>query len=175
MILKDRMKRSSPIWRRIVKRAFGKENKGFLKTQLVSGGAAGDITVSGIKKEDHLVGVVGPSIGDLTSEFSITADAKINNTSGTATNAVASGKERVKAAVIAGGAAGDLTVTGITTNDKLVVVWSIGNGDLTSEFSISAADTINNAAGTSTAGTEVLVVWERAGELLVVWEAFDDE
>ena len=41
MILKDRMKRANPIWRRIVRRAFGDENKGFVMVQAVAGGAAG--------------------------------------------------------------------------------------------------------------------------------------
>ena len=90
MILKDRMKRANPIWRRIVRRAFGDENKGFVMVQAVAGGAAGNRTVSRIRKDDHLVSVVAmrgtaDGAGDLTTEFSLTADATINNTGGTNT------------------------------------------------------------------------------------------
>ncbi len=54
------------------------------------GAAAGDITVTGIAVEDQLVSVVGikdsdHSMHDFTSEFTITAASKINNTGGTAT------------------------------------------------------------------------------------------
>lgn len=92
MILKDRMKRSDPIWRRIVRRAFGVENRGFVMFQAIAGGAAGNHTVSKIKKGDHLVAVVAAQnhatttgAGDLTSEFTIAGDGVINNTGGTAT------------------------------------------------------------------------------------------
>lgn len=85
MILKDRMKRASPVWRRIIRRAFGVEDKGIVGAEVVTGGVAGDIAVTGIKAEDHLVLVWSVSNGDLTSEFSITADAVINNTGGTST------------------------------------------------------------------------------------------
>jgi len=64
---------------------------------------------------------------------------------------------------VAGAAAGNLTVTGITTDDRLVSVvgFILVEGapntltilDLTSEFTITAANTINNTGGTaSTAG-----------------------
>lgn len=86
MILKDRMRRASPIWRRIVKRAFGVEDKGFVMAEGATGAAAGDVTVTGIKANDHLVGVFNFDDGaDLTSEFSITGDGTINNTGGTST------------------------------------------------------------------------------------------
>lgn len=92
MILKDRMKRSGPIWRRLVQRAFGSDNKGFVKAAAIDGGAAGDHTVTGILTGDHLVSVIATQnhattlpAGDLTSEFSITSDGTINNTGGTAT------------------------------------------------------------------------------------------
>jgi hypothetical protein len=90
MILKDRMENASPIWRRIVKRAFGTESKGFLMQQGVAGGAAGNVAMTKVKVNDHLVGVIAiPTAAaaslDLTSQFSITADGVINNTGGTAT------------------------------------------------------------------------------------------
>lgn len=69
----------------------------------------------------------------------------------------------IKQALIAGGAAGDHTVSGIKVGDELVSVLHYTAGaalaDLTSEFSISAADTINNATGTATTGDQLLVTW----------------
>lgn len=68
---------------------------------------------------------------------------------------------------VAGAAAGNITVTGIKTTDKLLYVggFTVAEGapntftprNLTSEFSISAADTINNTGGTSSAGGLLLV------------------
>ena len=84
------------------------------------------------------------------------------------------GTDAVKSTIIAGGAAGNHTVTGISTGDALVAVlkldftltdgtpntraWTVS--DLTGEFSISAADTINNAGGTDTTGAALLVLYE---------------
>lgn len=73
----------------------------------------------------------------------------------------------LKVAVVAGGAAGDFTVTGISTTDQLVsVLYFTGAGtditdlsDLTGEFSISAADTINNTGGTATTGGKLVVIY----------------
>ena len=64
---------------------------------------------------------------------------------------------------VAGAAAGNITVTGIKLDDRLVLVQDLtdANSDITSEFSITADDTINNTGGTSTAGHSVLVTWER--------------
>lgn len=64
-----------------------------------------------------------------------------------------------------GAAAGNVTATGVKTTDKLIAVHSIAFtagvpsavADLTSEFTITAANTINNAGGTSTADMIVLV------------------
>lgn len=69
-----------------------------------------------------------------------------------------------KMALIAGGAAGDHTVTGIADGDELVAVWEQDGTsglltDRTDEFSISAADTINNDEGTPTTGDKLVVVY----------------
>ncbi|MGH9158205.1 MAG: hypothetical protein ACRD1K_20745 [Acidimicrobiales bacterium] len=75
--------------------------------------------------------------------------------------------------VIAEAAAGNFTVTGIAVGDKLAavvgftVVLSEGTPntiayttrDLTSEFSVTAANTINNTGGTSLVDGWALVVW----------------
>lgn len=67
-----------------------------------------------------------------------------------------------------GAAAGDVTVTGIATTDTLLFVGvfttkaSIATfADLTSEFTITATNTINNTSGTSTANNQLIVVVDR--------------
>lgn len=79
---------------------------------------------------------------------------------------------RYRTAHIAGGAAGALTVTGITTADRLVAVLvldrdataaNVNLDDLTAEFTVTAANTISNAAGTATTGDALYVIWEVAG------------
>jgi hypothetical protein len=70
---------------------------------------------------------------------------------------------RNKTAVIAGGAAGNHTVTGISIYDRLVSVIHNTAGtlaDLTSEFTITATNTINNAAGTDTSSDQLLVIYQ---------------
>jgi hypothetical protein len=56
--------------------------------QSVAGAAAGNVTVSKIRKNDHLVSVImvtvtTAALADRTSEFTITANGVINNTGGT--------------------------------------------------------------------------------------------
>jgi hypothetical protein len=86
------MLRASPIFRRIIRRAEDPEtNKGLIGQQAISGGSAGNHTVSRIKENDHLVSVIEvttttAALVDRTAEFSITADATINNTGGTDTS-----------------------------------------------------------------------------------------
>lgn len=71
-------------------------------------------------------------------------------------------------ALINGGAAGDHTVTGIATGDVITqILYFAGAGsdvtnvsDLTGEFTISAANTINNTGGTSTAGGKIQVLYQ---------------
>lgn len=67
---------------------------------------------------------------------------------------------------IAGAGAGNHTVTGIKTTDTLVAVLhsddtSHAVTDKTSEYTISAADTINNTSGTDSTGSHVIVVSQR--------------
>lgn len=87
---------------------------------------------------------------------------------------------RIKVALATGAAAGDVTVTGIATTDTLVSVLvfttaaSIATvADLTAEFTITAANTINNVGGTSTANNQLLVIYDRpnsAADALAVTE-----
>lgn len=64
---------------------------------------------------------------------------------------------------VAGAVAGDLAVTGIVLGDILILVQDLtaGSANIASEFTVTAADTINNTGGTSTNGHTVLVVWQR--------------
>ena len=68
-------------------------------------------------------------------------------------------------AVISGGVAGDHSVPGaISSGDNLISVRHVSadfvtNSDLTSEFTIDSANTINNAAGTDTTGDYLVVTW----------------
>ena len=76
-----------------------------------------------------------------------------------------------------GAAAGNVTVTGIGANDEIISVIAVGLtegtpntftgiADLTSEFTISAANQINNTGGTSTSGKLLLVTyWPRPAQL----------
>lgn len=69
-------------------------------------------------------------------------------------------KGLVRETVITGGAAGDLTVTGINLGDELVSVMNVTDWtDVTAEFSIKANNTINNTGGTTTATKKVKVLW----------------
>lgn len=79
---------------------------------------------------------------------------------------------------VVGDVAGDVTVTGIKTTDLLLSVqvadfaltdgapntreWAVD--DLTSEFSITDADTINNDGGTSTADKLLTILYVSAHE-----------
>lgn len=81
----------------------------------------------------------------------------------------------VRAKVIAGGAAGNLTVTGVKATDDLIavvqfnIVADTGTSatgdkvdnvvDLTSEFTITADNTINNTGGTATTSDKLLVMY----------------
>lgn len=70
--------------------------------------------------------------------------------------------QNIRTREIAGGAAGNLTVTGIKLGDKLLVVvdTEAASANLASEFTITADDTINNTGGTDTTSKDLLVVWE---------------
>lgn len=73
----------------------------------------------------------------------------------------------LKVALIDGGAAGNRTVTGIATGDALISVLHLPDAgavdaiaDLTGEFTISAANTINNAGGTASTNGKLLVIYQ---------------
>lgn len=76
----------------------------------------------------------------------------------------------IRQVAISGGAAGNHTLTGITTKDVILGVSHItgdgtqltGGEDLTAEFSITADDTINNTGGTSSANGVLIVLYAYA-------------
>lgn len=65
--------------------------------------------------------------------------------------------------ILAGGAAGDHTLTGVALTDSLLEVQHViaagGVADLTAEFTITAPNTINNVGGTDTTGDQLAVRW----------------
>lgn len=70
--------------------------------------------------------------------------------------------------LVAGGSAGDHTVTGMTSTSRIVKVLHISTAasvatiaDLTSEFT-AGTDKINNAAGTDTSSDQLLVFYVKA-------------
>lgn len=69
----------------------------------------------------------------------------------------------IKTRTVAGAAAGNVTVTGIRVGDKIIAVQRVNaaGADLSSEFTVTADDTINNASGTATTGMTLLVIWEK--------------
>ena len=81
---------------------------------------------------------------------------------------------QTKQAVISGRAAGNHTVSGIATNDTLISVLHLkgasgrltGAADLTSEFSITAANTINNTTGTATTSGVLVVSYLDASKIV---------
>jgi len=102
MALKDRITRMGPFEKFLYKRA-----QTFVRKAVVTGGAAGDIAVAGIKKGDKIISVIyrltaAGNLVDLTSEFGgdstqpatkrgvgavATLDGYLNNTGGTASSA----------------------------------------------------------------------------------------
>lgn len=121
--------------------------------------------------EDPVDIVVG---GIATVEYggSVTRGQKL--TSDTSGKAIAA-TDRIYQVVISGGAAGNHTVTGILTTDTLISVAHINldataanitAADLTSEFTISAADTINNTGGTATSSDKLLVTYQRSDSII---------
>jgi hypothetical protein len=70
----------------------------------------------------------------------------------------------IKVSLISGGAAGNHTVSGIKTNDELIAVLEQHGTsglltDLSTEFSIKKADTIDNTGGTATSSDKLLIFY----------------
>lgn len=112
---------------------------------------------------------VRPKSASLVSVTTDTADLSVlNDTEIAVLNAAAAvtALGAVEFVRIAGAAAGEVTgVTGIDVGDVLVSVYKVIEAnpptvvDLTSEFTITGAATIDNTAGTSSSGESLLVEW----------------
>lgn len=79
------------------------------------------------------------------------------------------GSVNLKFNAIAGGAAGNHTLTGISTEDSLLGIAHVtidtdgtvaDTTDILSEFSITSDDTLNNAGGTGTTDDLLLILWQ---------------
>lgn len=117
--------------------------------------------------EAYAVDCIGTALVEAGAAFAA-GDYLASDSQGRAIKASAGG---ITTAVVAGAAAGNVTVAGITTDDRLVAVIrldrdataaNVNLAQLTSEFTISAANTITNTGGTNTTGDSLLVIYERA-------------
>lgn len=114
------------------------------------------------------IDVIKAGVADVTYGGTVTrGDRLTSDADGKAISAEALFGE--KTAVVNGGSAGNITVTGIATTDVLeaVLYYPISTGtvtsvsDLTSEFTITAANTINNTGGTATTSGKLEVRYRR--------------
>lgn len=112
----------------------------------------------------------------VTAAVSSTATATTGDVRGTVALGGAVASANPVQTVVAGDAAGDITVTGVAATDRLVsVIGYIVSADtgteasgnkvtnvvnLTSQFTITAADTINNTGGTNTTGYVLVVTYQ---------------
>jgi hypothetical protein len=159
------------------------------KYRIVKFGSTDDYVAQAAADTDAPMGVSGELAADLGERVDIVREgiAEVEYggavTRGDELTSDADGKavkltgSTIKQAVIAGGAAGAHTVTGIATTDELVSVLQAdiaadtgtsasgdkvqAINDLTSEFTISAANTIDNATHTDTTGDTLIVTYRR--------------
>ncbi|MGZ8245836.1 capsid cement protein [Methylomagnum sp.] len=144
-------------------------------------GARADATdlLRGVARTDAAAGEAFPVdlLGVVRVEAGAAVSALARVGSDSVGRAVAVTPGKLKSAVIAGGSAGNLTVTGLAATDELIAVTRFdvatdtgtsasGNkvqavADLTSEFTISAANTINNTDGTDTTGDTLSVLYRQ--------------
>lgn len=102
-------------------------------------------------------------------KYTFVQDKVADSQSAVAMNLIEVPTARPKVTLVDGGAAGDLTLTGITTSDTLLFAGlfetkaSIATlADLTAEFTITATNTINNTGGTATTDDQLFVMWHDA-------------
>jgi hypothetical protein len=107
---------------------------------------------------------VGVALSTVTSGSTAAASVLVGSGFGVGQANLPSGF--LKVTLVAGGAAGNLTLTGIAVGDELAFVGvfttaaSIATlADLTAEFSVTATNTINNTGGTATTNNQLMVVW----------------
>lgn len=160
-----------------------------LRQAFIAGGAAGALTLTGIKvASDFLVGVLrlrpGSSTGVATGRYTVTAADNTANAFSIVTGLASIASHtlfvRSSAGAVLALTGAVVTVTGgtITVTDGGVFACGTGDlvdwtasvaaapsgafgtpSDLLSEFTVSADDTITNAGGTATTGDVLLVTW----------------
>lgn len=115
-----------------------------------------------------VVGTVVPGWGETTPDKLLRVDmaASPEVPDDSITKAKLAPGTGMKTKLINGGSAGNHTVTGIASGDEIIFVAHISTAasvatiaDLTSEFSITGANTINNAAGTDTTSDQLWVFY----------------
>ena len=114
-----------------------------------------------------LIGEVWPAFGNTTADKLLYVNPKTlaDIAPNSVTNNMLAGGF-LKVTLVAGGSAGDHTVTGITTADQIAFVGHFSTAaaiatlaDLTSEFSITGTNTINTGGGTDTSSDQLMVMW----------------
>ena len=132
-----------------------------------------------LKEGRELVKLIGkhlPAPGQITLDQIVVSDSSLVPLPFATLSAVPTSPKGTRSgaaattAVVVGGAAGNITVTGIKTTDRLKSVIGIKDSDQTSvdfmtganPFTVSAADTINNTSGTASTGYHLTVTYEKA-------------
>lgn len=127
---------------------------------------------------------VAPLCGGVFSLVAAGAVTRGDNVCAAAAGTVKTATSKVVTTIVDGAAAGNVTVTGIGADDELLSVLRLdvevdtGTGatgnkiqaaaDLTAEFTVTAANTINNAAGTNTTGDRLIVSYRIAAAEAIV-------
>jgi hypothetical protein len=138
-----------------------------------------DLSVKGVNDAGNVAVAVGDPLFYIAADTPDISKKSSGQPFGVALEAISSGgtdtikvamvpgaKYDLKQSVISGGAAGAHTVTGIAVGDELVSVMEFATAasiatltDLTSEFTISDTDEIDNTDGTATTSDALLVTW----------------
>ncbi len=129
-----------------------------------------DSAVTAYADAENVPAVIGPRIADAwlqDGEVVVEGDALQSNGDGTLRLFLLN--NGMKLTLVNGAAAGNHTVAGITTEDRIVwighattLVSIASMATLTGEFTISAANTVENAGETDTSNDQLWVLWEDA-------------
>lgn len=131
---------------------------GAVRTKVIAGGAAGNHTVSGIAVGDALRSVLKLDVAQ--AEHAALAHAGATVSAHAAEALVGADVDAVKADHATAARHPDHTVTQPSDHAALAHTRTWSMADLTSEFAITGANTINNTGGTDTTGAILVVVFE---------------